>query len=217
MSLIFVSHGFICPSRQMSQYSRLNMRKERSLSPIYYPITDNQKLYVQSMEHSTVVIGIGPAGTGKTLFACSHAVQQLKRQSVERIIITRPVVPVEEDIGFLPGKLNSKMEPWTRPLFDIFHEYYDVKTVAHMLKSGTIEIAPLAYMRGRTFKNALIIADEMQNSSPNQMLMIATRLGTNSQLIITGDLKQSDKLEDNGLKDLLEKKEKYDIDHDSNC
>lgn len=217
MSLIFVSHGFICPSKQMSQYSRLNMRKERSLSPIYYPITDNQKLYVQSMEHSTVVIGIGPAGTGKTLFACSHAVQQLKRQSVERIIITRPVVPVEEDIGFLPGKLNSKMEPWTRPLFDIFHEYYDVKTVAHMLKSGTIEIAPLAYMRGRTFKNALIIADEMQNSSPNQMLMIATRLGTNSQLIITGDLKQSDKLEDNGLKDLLEKKEKYDIDHDSNC
>lgn len=188
----------------------LFMRKERNIAPIYRPITPNQKSYVESMEKSQISIGIGPAGTGKTLFACTHAIQQLKSQNVEKIIITRPVVPVEEDIGYLPGKLNSKMEPWTRPLFDIFQDYFEVKTVAQMLQCGTIEIAPLAYMRGRTFKNALIIADEMQNSSPNQMLMIVTRLGTRSQLLITGDLNQSDRMENNGLKDFLIKKELYD-------
>ena len=188
----------------------LQMRKERNMAPIYRPITDNQKSYVASLQGSIINVAIGPAGTGKTLFACNHAMQELKTQSIDKIIITRPVVPVEEDIGYLPGKLNSKMEPWTRPLFDIFHEYYDVKTVAQMLKCGVIEIAPLAYMRGRTFKNALIIADEMQNSSPSQMLMISTRLGSRSKLIITGDLKQSDRMEDNGLKDFLQKKREYD-------
>lgn len=210
---LFFVHFFSAYCFSTKKGSYLYMRKERSLSPIYHPITPNQKSYVESMENSPIVIGIGPAGTGKTLFACSHAIQQLKTQSIEKIIITRPVVPVEEDIGYLPGKLNTKMEPWTRPLFDIFHEYYDVKSVAQMLQCGVIEIAPLAYMRGRTFKNSLIIADEMQNSSPNQMLMIATRLGSRSQLIITGDLNQSDKMEDNGLKDLLEKKQKYDKNH----
>ena len=188
----------------------LQMRKERNMAPIYRPITDNQKSYVASLQGSIINVAIGPAGTGKTLFACNHAMQELKKRSIDKIIITRPVVPVEEDIGYLPGKLNSKMEPWTRPLFDIFHEYYDVKTVAQMLQCGVIEIAPLAYMRGRTFKNALIIADEMQNSSPSQMLMIATRLGSRSKLIITGDLKQSDRMEDNGLKDFLQKKREYD-------
>ena len=213
LSIMFLSNGF-APKSPMKIINRsLIMRKERNLSPIYYPITNNQKSYVESMENNPIVIGIGPAGTGKTLFACNHAIQQLKTQNIEKIIITRPVVPVEEDIGYLPGKLNNKMEPWTRPLFDIFHEYYDVKTVTQMLQYGVIEIAPLAYMRGRTFKNSLIIADEMQNSSPNQMLMIATRLGSRSQLIITGDLNQSDKMEDNGLKDLLEKKQKYDKNH----
>lgn len=210
---LFFLHFFSAYCFSTKKWSYLYMRKERSLSPIYHPITPNQKSYVESMENNPIVIGIGPAGTGKTLFACSHAIQQLKTQNIEKIIITRPVVPVEEDIGYLPGKLNTKMEPWTRPLFDIFHEYYDVKSVAQMLQCGVIEIAPLAYMRGRTFKNSLIIADEMQNSSPNQMLMIATRLGSRSQLIITGDLNQSDKMEDNGLKDLLEKKQKYDKHH----
>lgn len=212
-SIMFVSNGFV-PRNPVKIINRsLFMRKERNLSPIYHPITNNQKSYVESMENNPIVICVGPAGTGKTLFACNHAIQQLKTQNIEKIIITRPVVPVEEDIGYLPGKLNSKMEPWTRPLFDIFHEYYDVKTVAQMLQCGVIEIAPLAYMRGRTFKNSLILADEMQNSSPNQMLMMTTRLGTRSQLIITGDLNQSDKMENNGLKDLLEKKQKYDKNH----
>lgn len=193
-----------------TSYLSLYMRKERNIAPIYRPITPNQKSYVECMEKIPINVAIGPAGTGKTLFACAHAIQQLKSNNIEKVIITRPVVPVEEDIGYLPGKLNAKMEPWTRPLFDIFHEYYDVKTVAQMLQCGAIEIAPLAYMRGRTFKNAIIIADEMQNSSPSQMLMIATRLGSRCQLIITGDLKQSDRMENNGLKDFLRKKELYD-------
>lgn len=213
LSMVSFSHSFVSRTPVTPVQNMLCMRKERNLAPIYYPITDNQKAYVESMSNATIVVGIGPAGTGKTLFACSHAIQELKKQNIEKIIITRPVVTVEEDIGYLPGKLNSKMEPWTRPLFDIFHEYYDIKTVADMLRCGTIEIAPLAYMRGRTFKNALIIADEMQNSSPNQMLMVATRLGSRSQLLITGDLNQSDRFEDNGLKDLLDKKTKYDKNH----
>lgn len=213
LSMVSFSHGFVSRTPVTPVQNMLCMRKQRNLAPIYYPITDNQKAYVESMSNSTIVVGVGPAGTGKTLFACSHAIQELKKQNIEQIIITRPVVTVEEDIGYLPGKLNSKMEPWTRPLFDIFHEYYDIKTVADMLRCGTIEIAPLAYMRGRTFKNALIIAEEMQNSSPNQMLMVATRLGSRSQLLITGDLNQSDRFEDNGLKDLLEKKRRYDKNH----
>jgi phosphate starvation-inducible protein PhoH len=112
-------------------------------------------------------------------------------------------VSVEEEIGFLPGNLIMKMDPWTRPIFDILLEYYAQKDIDAMLRAGTIEIAPLAYMRGRTFKNAWIVADEMQNSSPNQMLMLMTRLGDGSKLVITGDLKQSDRMQDNGLKDLM--------------
>lgn len=133
----------------------------------------------------------------------------MREDSIQKIVLTRPIVTVEEDIGYLPGKLNSKMEPWTRPIFDILSEYYDHRTITSMLQSGIIEIAPLAYMRGRTFKNSIIIADEMQNSSPNQMMMITTRLGENSKLLITGDLNQSDKYEDNGLKDLIEKVNAY--------
>jgi phosphate starvation-inducible PhoH-like protein len=115
------------------------------------------------------------------------------------------VVPVEEDIGFLPGNLNKKMDPWTRPIIDIFEEYYTKPNINNMILNGQIEISPLGFMRGRTFKNAFIIADEMQNSSPNQMYMLLTRIGTNSRLVITGDLEQSDKLEKNGLKDLVNK------------
>ena len=186
-------------------------KKERSISPEYGPRTENQKKYVQSLSHADndVLIAVGPAGTGKTLLACTYAVQRLREDSIQKIVLTRPIVPVEEDIGYLPGKLNSKMEPWTRPIFDILSEYYDHRTITSMLQCGVIEIAPLAYMRGRTFKNSIIIADEMQNSSPNQMMMVTTRLGENSKLLITGDLNQSDKYEDNGLKDLIEKVDTY--------
>jgi phosphate starvation-inducible PhoH-like protein len=146
-----------------------------------------------------LIVAVGPAGSGKTMFACLKAMESLRKNDVNKIILTRPVVPVEEDIGFLPGNIVKKMDPWTRPIFDLFLEYYSQNEITQMINNGIIEISPLAYMRGRTFKNAFIIADEMQNSSPNQMMMLTTRIGTNSRMVITGDLDQSDKFENNGL------------------
>jgi len=188
----------------------------RVLTPLYKPRGPNQKLYVKHLADPkvSVLLGVGPAGTGKTLFACSAAVQEMRRGAIQKIILTRPVVPVEEDIGFLPGNLIRKMDPWTRPVFDILAEFYSQKDIDAMLHSGAIEISPLAYMRGRTFKRAFVIADEMQNSSPNQMLMLATRLGEASKMVITGDLKQSDRAVDNGLLDLMTKLRNYSGDCD---
>jgi phosphate starvation-inducible PhoH-like protein len=185
----------------------LKQIKSKALTPQYSPKTPNQHKYVEALNNydTKIVLGVGPAGTGKTLFACNTAVEQLKAGSIKKIVLTRPLVSVEEEIGFLPGNLVSKMEPWTRPIFDILEESYSKRDMDVMLQTGVIEISPLAFMRGRTFKNAFIIADEMQNSSPNQMLMITTRLGTNSKMVITGDLKQSDRMENNGLHDFIQK------------
>jgi len=185
----------------------------RSISPMYTPKTPNQELYVKYLTDpdNKIVLSVGAAGSGKTLFACCAAVQQLKRGEIQKIIMTRPVVPVEEDIGFLPGSLIHKMDPWTRPIFDILLEFYSQKDIDSMLHSGVIEISPLAFMRGRTFKKAFIIADEMQNSSPNQMVMLTTRIGEDSKMVITGDLKQSDRGVDNGLADLLRKLKNYGV------
>jgi len=198
----------------------LNMRTKKNLdftsntryiSPFYKPRSENQGLYVKYLcdTNIPIVIGVGPAGSGKTLFACNQAVLALKSGAVDKIILTRPVVPVEEDIGFLPGSLINKMDPWTRPIFDILLEFYQQKDIDGMLHSGALEISPLAYMRGRTFKKAFVIADEMQNASPNQMLMLTTRIGDGSKLVITGDLKQSDRGVDNGLADILRKIKSY--------
>jgi phosphate starvation-inducible PhoH-like protein len=155
-----------------------------------------------------ILAGIGPAGCGKTLFACTAAIHALRNKAVERIVITRPLVSVdEEELGFLPGSIVNKMDPWTRPIFDIFREFYSVGQIHSMIENGVIEISPLAYMRGRTFKRAFIIADEMQNSSPTQMLMVLTRIGHGSKLVITGDLKQSDRSDSNGLGDFIRKLE----------
>jgi phosphate starvation-inducible PhoH-like protein len=175
------------------------------MTPKYSPKSDNQYKYTDYLKNPNmkIVIGVGAAGTGKTLFACCEAVSQLKTGAVQKIIMTRPVVPVEEEIGFLPGSLVHKMDPWTRPIFDILLEFYSQKDIDAMVHGGVIEISPLGFMRGRTFKRAFIIADEMQNSSPNQMLMLATRIGDESKMVITGDLKQSDRGRDNGLSDLL--------------
>ena len=190
----------------------LNMRVKKSkgesiraIAPHYVPKTGNQELYVKYLEdeRAKIVLGVGPAGSGKTLFACAAAISALRSGMIQKIVMTRPVVPVEEDIGFLPGSMLNKMDPWTRPIFDILGEFYAQKDIDSMLHSGTIDIVPLAYMRGRTFKRSFIIADEMQNSSPNQMLMIATRIGDESKMVITGDLKQSDRGFNNGLADLL--------------
>jgi phosphate starvation-inducible PhoH-like protein len=161
----------------------------------------NQKIYLQKLqdEDKSIVLAIGPAGTGKTMLAVQNGIKLFQEGIVDKIIVTRPAVSVDEDLGFLPGTLNEKMAPWTRPIFDVFAEYYQQKDIAKMLEDGTIEISPLAYMRGRTFKNAYIIADECQNTTVNQMKMLLTRLGEGSRMVVTGDLAQADRLNDNGL------------------
>jgi phosphate starvation-inducible PhoH-like protein len=188
------------------------MKKTKVINPnLYNPKNINQKTLVKCLddEASKIVISLGPAGTGKTLFSCQKAITQLKREEISKIILTRPVVTVEEEIGFLPGNIIKKMDPWTKPIFDIFLEYYSKAELDLMLNSGKIEICPLAFMRGRTFKNSIILADEMQNSSPVQMKMLSTRIGVNSRLIITGDLNQSDIPKENGLRDFVSKVERY--------
>ena len=172
----------------------------------------NQKLYLSKLyeEATSIVLAIGPAGTGKTMLAVQFGIKLFQEGKVDRIVVTRPAVSVDEDLGFLPGDLNEKMAPWTRPIFDVLGEYYQKKEIASMLEEGTIEISPLAYMRGRTFKNAYIVADEMQNATVSQMKMLLTRLGEGSKMVVTGDLAQADRVSDNGLIDfcnLLEQKE----------
>jgi phosphate starvation-inducible PhoH-like protein len=163
--------------------------------------SQNQKTYLQKLqnEETSIVFAIGPAGTGKTMLAVMHGIKLYQEGLVDKIIVTRPAVSVDEDLGFLPGDLNEKMAPWTRPIFDVMGEYYKQSDIAEMLKEGVIEISPLAYMRGRTFKNAYIIADEMQNATANQMKMLLTRLGEGSKMVVTGDLAQADRVSDNGL------------------
>lgn len=190
---------------------QLYMKKSKISSNLYNPKNINQQNLVKYLDDasSKIVISLGPAGTGKTLFSCQKAITQLKSEEISKIILTRPVVTVEEEIGFLPGNIIKKMDPWTKPIFDIFLEYYSKTELDLMLNSGKIEICPLAFMRGRTFKNSIILADEMQNSSPVQMKMLSTRIGVNTRLIITGDLNQSDIPKENGLKDFVSKVERY--------
>lgn len=181
------------------------IKKENS--EIINPKSYNQKQYVKALstKNYNLILALGPAGSGKTMFACLKAIDLLKNNEIDKIIITRPVVPVEEELGFLPGNLVKKMDPWTRPIFDIFLEYYTRSEFDSLIYNNIVEISPLAFMRGRTFKNSFIIADEMQNSSPCQMKMLTTRIGLNSRMVITGDLDQSDRMEDNGLRDFSSK------------
>jgi phosphate starvation-inducible PhoH-like protein len=167
------------------------------------PRNRNQEQYVLKLLDDTkdIVFGIGPAGTGKTLLAVQVAVKLFKEGTIDKIIVTRPAVSVDEDLGFLPGTLEQKMAPWTRPIFDVLRDYFNAREIEGMIEEGIIEIAPLAYMRGRTFKNSFILADEMQNATPNQMKMLLTRLGEGSMMAVTGDLAQADRLKDNGLID----------------
>lgn len=154
--------------------------------------TLNQKHYVDAIDHNTVVFGIGPAGTGKTYLAVAKAVQALQRKQVSRIILTRPAVEAGERLGFLPGTLSEKIDPYLRPLYDALHDMVDADSIPRLMTSGTIEVAPLAYMRGRTLNDAFIILDEAQNTSPEQMKMFLTRLGFGSTMVITGDVTQVD-------------------------
>ena len=175
------------------------------------PRTRNQERLVLALQDEAqhIVVTVGPAGTGKTYLAMLAAVKALKEGDCKRIVLTRPAVGVEgEQHGFLPGNLVAKMEPWTRPLLDVLREYYRPPEIAGMIEDQVIEIAPLAFMRGRTFKNSWIIADEMQNATPAQTKMLMTRIGTHSKIVITGDIEQADRSNgDNGLMDLCQRLE----------
>ena len=186
-------------------------RKQNPRNIELRPKTRNQEQLVLNLldpgQH--IVMASGPAGTGKTYLAMLAAIKALRSGQCERIVLTRPAVGVEDERhGFLPGDLISKMEPWTRPLLDVLREYYSPRDIAAMMEEQTIEISPLAYMRGRTFKNAWIIADEMQNATPGQMKMLLSRIGENSKIVVTGDIEQADRSgKDNGLLDIVQRLE----------
>lgn len=166
-----------------------------------------------------IVVAVGPAGTGKTYLAMQAAIKSLREGTCERLILTRPAVGVEDERhGFLPGNLVAKMEPWTRPLIDVMREYYRPQDIAGMIEDQIVEIAPLAYMRGRTFRNAWIIADEMQNATPAQCKMLMTRIGEHSKIVVTGDVEQADRRQgENGLLDLCERLQKQQVPGISVC
>ena len=191
--------------------------KQRNIDII--PRNKNQETYVLKLLEpgKDIVFGIGPAGTGKTMLAVQAAVKSFFEREVDKIIVTRPAVSADEDLGFLPGTLEEKMAPWTRPIFDVFREYFYANEIESMIKEGVIEISPLAYMRGRTFKDSYIIADEMQNATPNQMKMLLTRIGQGSKMVVTGDLAQADRLKDNGLIDFVNHLEKSNTQHIAVC
>jgi phosphate starvation-inducible protein PhoH and related proteins len=172
------------------------------------PKNKNQEQYEMMLKNKNkkIIVATGPAGTGKTMFGTEYGVKNFLTGKYDKLIFTRPSVSVDEDLGYLPGNLEEKMAPWVRPIYDILYQFLSPKEISAYMEEKSIEIAPLGYMRGRTFKNAWLIADEMQNSTVSQMKMLMTRLGENSRLVITGDLEQYDKPETtNGLEDFLDK------------
>lgn len=190
--------------------------KFKSRKPLeLIPKSINQEKYIMSLldDETDVVVVSGPAGTGKTYLAMQAAIKALRSGECSQIILTRPAVTVDDEKhGFLPGDLNAKMEPWTRPLLDVVKEYYSVKEIQQMLEEQIIEITPLAFCRGRNFKNSWIILDESQNATPSQLKMIMTRIGQGSKLVITGDIEQTDrKYDQNGLLDLIDRLTKYQV------
>jgi phosphate starvation-inducible PhoH-like protein len=190
------------PNNVINIDHRLNEKRRRVQ---IYPKSLSQETYLLKLNdpNKMIVFAIGPAGTGKTMLAVQWAIDQLKYGSADKIIITRPAVSVDEEHGFLPGDLNEKMAPWTKPIFDVIAENFNAREIENFIKEGVIETSPLAYMRGRTFKNAVVVADEMQNATPSQMKMLLTRLGQGSQMVVTGDLQQADRPSNNGLLEFL--------------
>ena len=200
------------PELEQPNVLQFQTRKVANKPVDLIPRTKNQERLVLALQDAAqhIVVTVGPAGTGKTYLAMQAAVKALKEGECDRIILTRPAVGVEDEKhGFLPGNLVAKMEPWTRPLLDVLREYYRPQEIMTMIEDQVIEIAPLAFMRGRTFKHAWIIADEMQNATPAQCKMLMTRIGTNSKIVITGDVEQADRqYGSNGLMDLCERLQK---------
>ena len=186
------SSASILESRQGSPAELLSQAILTSRGKSIRPKTLGQKEYVDAIDENTIVFGIGPAGTGKTYLAMAKAVQALQRKEVERIILSRPAIEAGERLGFLPGSLTDKIDPYLRPLYDALNEMMDPELVPKLLAAGTVEVAPLAYMRGRTLNNSFVVLDEAQNTTPEQMKMFLTRLGFGSRMVITGDITQVD-------------------------
>lgn len=178
------------PANYPAEVLSLNILSNRGKS--IRPKTANQKSYVEAIDQNTITFGVGPAGTGKTYLAMAKAIQALQVKEVNRIILTRPAVEAGEHLGFLPGTLQEKIDPYLRPLFDALHDMIDQESIPKLMQSGIIEIAPLAYMRGRTLNDAFVILDEAQNTSAEQMKMFLTRLGFGSKMVVTGDITQVD-------------------------
>jgi phosphate starvation-inducible PhoH-like protein len=198
--------------RQMTQENTIRFEqvkpvKQRTIDIV--PRTRNQERLVLALQDYSqpIVVTAGPAGTGKTYLAMLAAVKAFREGEVDRIVLTRPAVAVEDEKhGYLPGDLNQKMDPWVRPLTDILREYYRQQDIAAMIEEQRIEIAPLAFMRGRTLKNAYVVADEMQNATPAQCKMLMTRIGEGSKIVLTGDVEQADRIKgNNGLADLCQR------------
>ena len=199
-------------ARQRSYYENMHHlsgnEKTKFESKFTTPKNQSQEYYYSQLKRKNkkIVVATGPAGTGKTLFATEWGVRNFLLGNYEKLIFTRPSVSVDEDLGYLPGTLEEKMAPWVRPIYDILYTFITPKEVTTLMEDKVIEIAPLGYMRGRTFKNCWIVADEMQNSTIAQMKMLMTRLGENSRMVITGDLEQYDRIQElNGLEDFLDK------------
>lgn len=212
----FITHHLNKLKVQYKNIIKINSKSNKDCFTsinLYEPKTINQQLYTNYLEdnNSQIIIINGPAGSGKTLFACQYGITNLLNENIKKIIVTRPTaISIENDIGTLPGNLIDKMTPWTKPMFDIFLEYVSKSELKYLIQIDKIEICPLVFMRGRTFKNTFIIADEMQNSTPLQMKTLLTRLGENSKIVITGDLEQTDIHVENGLNDFLNKIKNYD-------
>jgi len=208
-----------CNTKPFSVYNKNIKNNNINTNDVFgygFKSTPNQDKYIESLNSKRVVIVNGPAGTGKTMLACSYAIQELNRMTFKKVLITRPVVSVDEELGYLPGDLNEKMFPWMIPIYDNFKIFTAKSTLDQMINSGKIEIVPLSFIRGRTFHDSLIIADEMQNATQNQMKTLLTRIGLNSTLVITGDLSQCDLKteEQNGLLDFITKFQYYKMTND---
>jgi len=192
------------------------VQPKRTRRPVnLLPKSPNQEKYISALldESTDIIVVSGPAGTGKTYLAMLAAIKAMREGQCDKIILTRPAVGVDdEQHGFLPGDLNAKMEPWTRPLIDVIKEHYSVKEIQHMLAEQIVEIAPLAFCRGRNFKNSYIVLDEAQNCTPSQLKMIMTRIGYGSKIVITGDIEQADRrTSQNGLLDLVDRLQRYEV------
>lgn len=201
---------FLLPKYTSSLNQNVRHYSKNNFPKLYNAKTLGQKEYkssIYNLNHNLIICN-GPAGCGKTSLACDFSIQNIKNKNYQKIIITRPTVTIQENLGHLPGTINEKMYPWTLPIFDIFNEYFTKNEIESFIKDGIIEISPLGFIQGRTFKNSIIIADEMQNSSIEQMYMLLTRIGVNSKMIVNGDLNQNKNK--NGLNDLISRlKENY--------